>query len=78
MVTHNPTNTEAHTAKRHDWIAEAAYYLAERRGFQGGCPIEDWLYAERVFDQHDAQGLPSPRMALVFLDRRSTDEGAGG
>ncbi len=27
-------------------IAEAAYYRAERRGFQGGDPVADWLEAE--------------------------------
>ena len=27
-------------------IAEAAYYLAERRGFQPGHELEDWLVAE--------------------------------
>ena len=27
-------------------IAEAAYYRAERRGFVGGDPVEDWLAAE--------------------------------
>lgn len=27
-------------------IAEAAYFLAQRRGFQGGNPVEDWLAAE--------------------------------
>ena len=28
------------------WIAETAYYRAERRGFQPGFEIEDWLAAE--------------------------------
>lgn len=28
------------------WIAEAAYYRAERRGFQPGFEVEDWLAAE--------------------------------
>lgn len=28
------------------WIAEAAYYRAERRGFQPGLEAEDWLAAE--------------------------------
>lgn len=28
------------------WIAEAAYYRAERRGFQPGGEIDDWLAAE--------------------------------
>jgi hypothetical protein len=27
-------------------IAEAAYYLAERRGFEPGHELEDWLAAE--------------------------------
>lgn len=28
------------------YIAEAAYYIAERRGFAGGGPLDDWLQAE--------------------------------
>jgi hypothetical protein len=28
------------------WIAEAAYYRAERRGFEPGRETEDWLAAE--------------------------------
>ncbi|MGQ9666229.1 MAG: DUF2934 domain-containing protein [Anaerolineae bacterium] len=27
-------------------VAEAAYYLAERRGFCPGCELDDWLAAE--------------------------------
>ncbi len=30
----------------HQMIAEAAYYHAEARGFQGGHEIDDWLEAE--------------------------------
>jgi hypothetical protein len=33
--------------QRQSMIAEAAYYRAEQRGFQGGDPVEDWLAAER-------------------------------
>jgi hypothetical protein len=29
-----------------EMIAEAAYYRAERRGFNGGFELEDWLEAE--------------------------------
>jgi len=36
--------------KRHSLIAEAAYLRAERRGFSGGDPVEDWLLAEREVD----------------------------
>ncbi len=32
--------------ERHRMIAEAAYYIAERRGFQGGDPEQDWREAE--------------------------------
>ena len=36
--------------ERERWIAEAAYYLALQRGFQGGNPVDDWLQAEREID----------------------------
>jgi Protein of unknown function (DUF2934) len=39
-------------------IAEAAYYLAEQRGFQGGDPARDWLQAEAETD-HRLLGTPS-------------------
>lgn len=35
---------------RHNMIATAAYYRAERRGFNGGCETEDWLEAEAEID----------------------------
>jgi len=31
---------------RRRMIAEAAYYMAEKRGFQGDCKLHDWLEAE--------------------------------
>ena len=31
---------------RHKWIAEAAYFIAERRGFAPGHELSDWLAAE--------------------------------
>ncbi|HEY8554337.1 MAG TPA: DUF2934 domain-containing protein [Burkholderiales bacterium] len=36
--------------ERRRMIAEAAYYKALNRGFQGGDPVEDWLAAEREID----------------------------
>ena len=33
--------------ERHALIAEAAYYIAELRGFEPGHELEDWLCAER-------------------------------
>ena len=32
--------------QRRVMIAEAAYYMAERRGFESGHELEDWLLAE--------------------------------
>lgn len=32
-------------------IAQAAYYRAERRGFEPGHEMEDWLAAERDIQQ---------------------------
>lgn len=30
----------------HEYVAVAAYYIAEHRGFKGGDPMSDWLAAE--------------------------------
>lgn len=37
--------------QRYQYIQVAAYYIAERRGFQGGSDIDDWLQAEVEIDQ---------------------------
>jgi hypothetical protein len=37
--------------ERHRVVAEAAYFIAERRGFAGGSPVEDWLQAEADIDR---------------------------
>lgn len=34
---------------RFQWISEAAYYLAEHRGFAPGMALDDWLMAEKEF-----------------------------
>lgn len=36
--------------QRRQMIAEAAYFRAERRGFDGGDPVEDWTAAEAEVD----------------------------
>lgn len=36
--------------QRHHMIEEAAYFLAEHRGFDGGDPLRDWLAAEAEID----------------------------
>jgi len=35
---------------RHEQIAQAAYFRAERRGFEPGHELEDWLTAESEVD----------------------------
>lgn len=35
---------------RHEMIAKAAYYRAEKRGFEDGDPVVDWLSAEQEVD----------------------------
>lgn len=32
-------------------IQQMAYYIAEKRGFEGGDPVQDWLMAERQVDE---------------------------
>jgi hypothetical protein len=46
-------------AELHARIAEAAYFCAERRGFEPGHEIDDWLQAERGIER--ALGLRSGR-----------------
>ena len=36
--------------QRFNMIAEAAYFMAEKRGFSGGNPEADWLCAESEID----------------------------
>jgi Protein of unknown function (DUF2934) len=42
---------------REKWIAEAAYYRAEKRGFSPGYALEDWLAAEALIDFEIAEQL---------------------
>ena len=44
------TEAEINSDGRHNMIAEAAYFIAERRGFDGKCEAH-WLEAEREIDQ---------------------------
>jgi hypothetical protein len=50
-----------HTAaERHKMIAEAAYLIAERRGFASGHELSDWLAAERKVNRVCGLLDPSP------------------
>ena len=37
--------------QRQRMIAEAAYFRAMQRGFNGGDPVDDWLVAEREINR---------------------------
>lgn len=61
-------------AQRHERIAVAAYYNAERRGFREGGEQDDWLDAEKEIERQDRQrtrpsraqdeGSPRPEGAI--------------
>ena len=44
--------------RRQKMIAEAAYYLAEHRGFLGGDPRQDWLKAEAEIERRLKRAPP--------------------
>lgn len=48
--------TKHKTFCSHDQIAEAAYYHAEHRGFNGGDPVADWLAAEAEINATQKKG----------------------
>jgi len=45
--------------RRRALIAEAAYFRAERRGFEPGYETQDWLAAETEVDTALTVGVPS-------------------
>lgn len=46
-----PAKGKVSSEQRYCMIAEAAYYRAERRGFSGGNPLQDWVEAEAEIDR---------------------------
>ena len=42
--------------QRRNYIEMAAYYIAERRGFAPGNPLEDWVQAEAEIERLLAEG----------------------
>ncbi|MBK8018260.1 MAG: DUF2934 domain-containing protein [Betaproteobacteria bacterium] len=44
------TDTSEAQASREEMIAMAAYFIAERRGFEAGREMDDWLEAEAQID----------------------------
>ena len=42
--------------ERWKMISDAAYYIAEKRGFLGGDPAQDWCEAERQLEERLKKG----------------------
>ena len=49
------------TEQRQRLITEEAYLIAERRGFQGGDPSQDWVEAERLVDYRLMHPTDTPK-----------------
>ncbi|MDO8958440.1 MAG: DUF2934 domain-containing protein [Rhodocyclaceae bacterium] len=43
--------------QRRYYVEVAAYYIAERRGFQGGNPLDDWAAAEAEVERLLREGV---------------------
>ncbi len=39
------------TINRHQWVSEAAYFIAETRRFEPGKELDDWLKAEVAYSE---------------------------
>ena len=50
-----PANVSAE--QRRNYVEVAAFYIAERRGFAAGDPLQDWVQAETEIDRLIAEGL---------------------
>ena len=61
------------TEQRQRLIADEAYLIAERRGFQGGDPSQDWAEAEKLVDYRLMQSSEPERPATdVSKPRKKT------
>jgi len=50
------TDTQLSEEQRQHCIEVAAYHIAEKCGFNGGCDLDNWLAAEAEIDQSLAEG----------------------
>lgn len=57
--------------QRRAMVAEAAYYLAEQRGFQGDDHMTDWLRAEMEID-HLLEGAPVKKARKASTKRKAS------
>lgn len=54
--------TELNQQLRRQMIAEAAYFRAQQRGFEGGDTVSDWLEAEAEIDRTIGHGRTRPSL----------------
>lgn len=45
------TSRDGQTGPHHEHIAQAAYFIAQARGFAPGADLDDWLAAEQQIAQ---------------------------
>lgn len=50
-ATSSAARPEVSSEQRHNYIEVAAFYVAQRRGFAPGNPLDDWATAEVEVDQ---------------------------
>jgi hypothetical protein len=62
------TDVTSRAADQESMVATAAYFLAEKRGFQAGHEIDDWLAAEAAIS---AMKLPSTVTSGQSIGTRS-------
>jgi len=61
------------TEQRQRMITDEAYIIAERRGFEGGDPAQDWIEAERLVDYRLMQsGEPGRSATRTPKPRKKT------
>lgn len=65
-----PENPSVTAEERYRMIAEAAYFLAEKRGFTGGDMAEDWRQADAQVDQMLRKQGRLPAMAMEEIEQR--------
>lgn len=53
---HKQAAVDHKAAEHRRRVAEAAYFLAEHRGFKGGDPVQDWLAAEAQINAEEHKG----------------------
>lgn len=65
------SQAEQRAARRRASIAEAAYLLAEKRGFEPGHELEDWLKAELAVEAEQRLSVLCPSDSITPAEKAS-------